>query len=44
LTEGERKAVASAPSKFANDAEFVSAFIAQVVRNAETGKAVKTGG
>ncbi len=44
LTDGERKAVASAPSKFANDAEFVSAFIAEVGRNAETGLAVKTGG
>lgn len=44
LTDGERKAVALAPSKFANDAEFVSAFIAEVGRNAETGVAVKTGG
>jgi hypothetical protein len=44
LTDSERKKIAGSPSKFANDADFVSAFIAEVGRNLETGRAVTTGG
>jgi hypothetical protein len=43
LTDSEKTAVATAPSKFANDADFVAAFITEVGRNVETGQAVKTG-
>lgn len=43
IIESERKAITGAPSKFANDAEFVSGFIAEVGRNLETGRAVSTG-
>ncbi|WP_326914982.1 DUF4062 domain-containing protein [Sphingopyxis chilensis] len=44
LTDSERKAVVRAPSKFANDAEFISAFIAEAGRNTETSRAVASGG
>ncbi len=44
LTDSERKAIVGAPSKFASDADFVSAFISEVGRNVETGRAVTTGG
>jgi len=43
LTDKERDSIVGSPSKFANDAEFVSAFIAEVGRNSETSQAVKTG-
>jgi hypothetical protein len=43
LTDSERQAVALAPSKFANDAAFVSEFIAEVGRNLETATAVIEG-
>jgi len=43
LTDSERQAVTQAPSKFANDAVFVSGFIAEVGRNLETGLAVSKG-
>ncbi|NML06797.1 DUF4062 domain-containing protein [Sphingomonas sp. G-3-2-10] len=43
IAEQERQAIASAPSKFANDAEFLGGFIAEVGRNLETGRAVSTG-
>jgi hypothetical protein len=44
ICEEERGAVAGAPSKFASDAQFVSAFITEVGRNRETARAVTTGG
>lgn len=43
VLDRERQAIANAPSKFANDAAFVSSFIAEVGRNVETGRAVTTG-
>ncbi len=43
VLQDERKTIASAPSKFANDPDFVSGFIAEVGRNLETGRAVATG-
>lgn len=43
MTDRERKIAAAAPSKFANDAEFVAAFLNEVGRNLETGQAVKLG-
>lgn len=44
LADRERKTVAAAPSKFANDAEFISGFIAEAGRNLETSRAVTSGG
>jgi hypothetical protein len=43
LSDQERDAIIGSPSKFANDAEFVSGFIAEVGRNAETSRAIKKG-
>ena len=44
LADRERKAIIGAPSKFANDAEFIAGFIAEAGRNLETSRAVKSGG
>lgn len=43
LTDSERKVIVGSPSKFANDANFISAFITEVGRNLETSRAVMTG-
>lgn len=43
MTDAERKAIAGAPSKFGNDADFISAFIAEAGRNVQTSRAVKKG-
>lgn len=43
LADRERKAIAGAPSKFANDAEFIAGFITEAGRNLETSHAVKSG-
>lgn len=43
LTDSEKQAVMTSPSKFANDAEFISAFIDEVGKNKETKKAIETG-
>lgn len=43
MADAEREAVSRSPSKFANDAEFVSKFILEVGRNVETGRAVSEG-
>lgn len=44
LADREREAIVGAPSKFANDAEFIASFIAEAGRNLETSRAVKLGG
>ena len=44
LADRERKVVTAAPSKFANNAEFISGFIAETARNLETSHAVLSGG
>lgn len=41
LDDGTRKAISSHPSKFADDAEFLCAFINEVAKNKETKLAVK---
>jgi len=41
MDDGTRKAIASHPSKFADDAQFLSAFINEVARNKETRQAVQ---
>lgn len=43
LTESDRAIVRAAPSRHADDAEFVSGFIREVGRNVETGRAVGSG-
>lgn len=43
LADRERKAIVGSPSKFANDAEFITSFIAEAGRNLETSRAVKLG-
>ena len=43
MADAEREVVSRSPSKFANDAEFVSNFILEVGRNVETGTAVRLG-
>ena len=43
IADAEREVVFRSPSKFANDAEFVSKFILEVGRNIETGQAVRMG-
>lgn len=44
LSDRERKAIEGAPSKFANDAGFIVAFIAETGRNLETSRAIRSGG
>lgn len=44
LTDREQEAIVRAPSKFANDAEFIASFIIEAGRNLETSRAVKLGG
>lgn len=43
MIDSERKAVGDYPSKFATDASFISGFLGEIGRNAETGHAVRTG-
>ena len=43
LEDSERNAIVGSPSKFANDADFISAFITEIGRNVETGQAVLRG-
>lgn len=43
ITDIEKQEIASAPSKFATDAEFISSFISEVGRNTETLDSVKSG-
>ncbi|HEV2575792.1 MAG TPA: DUF4062 domain-containing protein [Acidobacteriaceae bacterium] len=42
--ESERTKIKAYPSKFAEDADFISGFITEVARNRETAKALKAGG
>ncbi len=42
--DSERAKIKAYPSKFADDAEFISTFIEEVGRNRDTAKALKTGG
>ena len=44
INQSERKSIRNFPSKFANDADFISDFLKEIGRNAETGRAVQTGG
>lgn len=43
LEDSERAAISGYPSKFANDAAFVSAFLSEVGRNSETAIAIQQG-
>lgn len=43
IDDRERSEIERAPSKFANDAAFIGAFISEIGRNLETGLAVATG-
>lgn len=44
MSEAERKAIQSFPSKFATQADFIGGFLSEIGRNAETDAAVKSGG
>lgn len=43
MTEDERQSVAAFPSRFSNDAGFVSEFLSEIGRNADTSRAVREG-
>ncbi|MCB2059154.1 MAG: DUF4062 domain-containing protein [Novosphingobium sp.] len=44
FSDREREAIVGAPSKFGNDADFITSFIAEAGRNLETSRAVISGG
>jgi len=44
LSDLEKRSIANYPTKVAEDAEFISKFLAEVGRNLETSRAVRTGG